>query len=403
MYNKIVKLLFAVILITQPVLIAKENNKTTGRKLTKHRAEIKSCACGMNHRLGVSVGRDGERTITDTISYYTAPSYVEDYSDFMSSYQSTGDDSVVTRIHLLTAGVINQFHVMTRVLDPDGNVVNDFAPVDVWVYGPAYQLNDEGFWLSQYPSMGNTYDGTLPSTIQLLMPYTIPTVFSNSVPDNHFNTEGSWDPWAATSGGWNIFDFPTWTLDGEGINVTSDSLGVPDDMLYVYLGYNMVSTDPGGSVVDNIATIWQDGTPDPNDNWSCRSTLHSIAPEGGAWYGIWNGEYPYHHLTQAVVQYEAVPPFVEQLPDFSDTWAEEKQVWADVVDLDGDAFSCTLNVTIAPVGANPYQQQFAMAEDDEVEGKMVQEIALVEHGDQFIHLQQELTLYLVLQAITCGM
>ena len=301
---------------------------------------------------------------------------MEDYSDFMSGYQTTGDDSVVTRIHLLTAGVINQFHVMTRVLDPDGNVVNDFAPVDVWVYGPAYQLNDEGFWLSQYPSMGNTYDGTLPSTIQLLMPYTIPTVFSNSVPDNHFNTEGSWDPWAATSGGWNIFDFPTWTLDGEGINVTSDSLGVPDDMLYVYLGYNMVSTDPGGSVVDNIATIWQDGTPDPNDNWSCRSTLHSIAPEGGAWYGIWNGEYPYHHLTQAVVQYEAVPPFVEQLPDFSDTWAEEKQVWADVVDLDGDAFSCTLNVTIAPVGANPYQQQFAMAEDDEVEGRFLAEISM---------------------------
>ena len=372
MYNKIVKLLFAVILITQPVLIAKENNKTTGRKLTKHRAEIKSCACGMNHRLGVSVGRDGERTITDTISYYTAPSYVEDYSDFMSGYQTTGDDSVVTRIHLLTAGVINQFHVMTRVLDPDGNVVNDFAPVDVWVYGPAYQLNDEGFWLSQYPSMGNTYDGTLPSTIQLLMPYTIPTVFSNSVPDNHFNTEGSWDPWAATSGGWNIFDFPTWTLDGEGINVTSDSLGVPDDMLYVYLGYNMVST----AGVDNIATIWQDGIPDPNDNWSCRSTLHSIAPEGGAWYGIWNGVYPYHHLTQAVVQYEAVPPFVEQLPSFSDTWAEEKQVWADVVDLDGDAFSCTLNVTIAPVGANPYQQQFAMTEDDEVEGRFLAEISM---------------------------
>ncbi|MEC9027503.1 MAG: FlgD immunoglobulin-like domain containing protein, partial [Candidatus Neomarinimicrobiota bacterium] len=103
---------------------------------------------------------------------------------------------------------------------------------------------------------------------------------------------------------------------------------------------------------------------------------HSIAPEGGAWYGIWNGEYPYHHLTQAVVQYEAVPPFVEQLPDFSDTWAEEKQVWADVVDLDGDAFSCTLNVTIAPVGANPYQQQFAMAEDDEVEGRFLAEISM---------------------------
>jgi len=128
--------------------------------------------------------------------------------------------------------------------------------------------------------------------------------------------------------------------------------------------------------VDNIATIWQDGTPDPNDNWSCRSTLHSIAPEGGAWYGIWNGEYPYHHIAQAVVQYEAVPPFVEQLPDFSDTWAEEKEVWADVVDLDGDAFACTLNVTIAPVGANPYSQQYAMSQDDEVEGRFLANVSM---------------------------
>ena len=376
MYNKIVKLFFALILITQPILIAKEGSKAGTQKLSRNSAEIKSCGCGMSHRLGVSVGRDGERTITDTISYYTGPGYVEDYSDFMSGYQTTGDDSVVTRIHLLTAGVINQFHVMSRVLDPDGNVIDDFAPVDVWIYGPAYQQDEEDLWHAQYPSMASTYDGLLPSTIQLLMPYTIPTVFSNSVPDNHFDSEGLWDPWSASSGGWNVFDFPTWTLDGNGISVTSDSLGVPDDMLYVYMGYNMVSTDPGGSVVDNIATIWQDGAPDLNDNWSCRSTLHSIAPEGGSWYGIWNGEYPYHHLAQAVVQYEAVPPFVEQLPDFSDTWSEEKEIWADVVDLDGDAFACTLNVTIAPLGANPYQQQYAMYQDDEVDGRFLANVSM---------------------------
>ena len=376
MYNKIVKLFFALILITQPILIAKEGSKAGTQKLSRNSAEIKSCGCGMSHRLGVSIGRDGERTITDTISYYTGPGYVEDYSDFMSGYQTTGDDSVVTRIHLLTAGVINQFHVMSRVLDPDGNVIDDFAPVDVWIYGPAYQQDEEDLWHAQYPSMASTYDGLLPSTIQLLMPYTIPTVFSNSVPDNHFDSEGLWDPWSASSGGWNVFDFPTWTLDGNGISVTSDSLGVPDDMLYVYMGYNMVSTDPGGSVVDNIATIWQDGAPDLNDNWSCRSTLHSIAPEGGSWYGIWNGEYPYHHLAQAVVQYEAVPPFVEQLPDFSDTWSEEKEIWADVVDLDGDAFACTLNVTIAPLGANPYQQQYAMYQDDEVDGRFLANVSM---------------------------
>ena len=377
MYKKIIRLFLIMIAINTAWVMGKEGSRLSGdERSIIDRAEITTCNCGMTHRLGVHVGRDGERTITDTISYYTDPSYVEDYSDFMSGYQSTGDDSVVTRIHLLTAGVINQFHVMTRNLNPDGVVVDDYAPVDTWVYGPAYQQDDEGLWHAQYPSMGNTYDGAMESSLQLLMPYTIPTVFSNSDPENHFNAQGEWDPWAATSGGWNVFDFPTWTLDGLGINVVSDSLGVPDEMLYVYVGYNMVSTDVGGSVVENIATIWQDGTPDPTDNWSCRSTIHSISPEGGSWYGIWNGEFPYHHLTQAVVQYEAVPPFVEQLPNFSDTWAEEKEVWADVIDLDGDAFACTLNVTIAPEGGNPYDQEIAMMQDSEVEGRYIANVTM---------------------------
>jgi hypothetical protein len=375
MYKKIMRLFLIMIVMNTAGVMGKEGNQSGGESSIVNRAEITACNCGMVHRLGVHIGRDGERTITDTISYYTGPTYVEDYSDFMSSYQTTGDDSVVTRIHLLTTGIVNQFHVMTRVLDVNGNMVDDYAPVDVWVYGPAFQQDDEGLWHSQYPSMANTYDGTMPSTIQLLMPYTIPTVFFNSNPENHFNNEGQWDPWAVTTGGWNVFDFPTWTLDGLGINVNSDSLGVPDEMLHVYVGYNMSSTDASGSVVENIATIWQDGTPDPNDNWSCRSTLHSI-DTGGAWYGIWNGEFPYHHLTQAVVQYEAVPPFVEQLPNFSDTWAEEKEVWADVVDLDGDAFACTLNVTIAPEGGNSYDQEIAMVQDLEVEGRYIANVTM---------------------------
>ena len=376
MYKKIIRLFLIMIVMNTAWVMGKEGSRSSGEERSIiDRAEITACNCGMTHRLGVHVGRDGERTITDTIGYYTPPTFVEDYGDFMSGYQSTGDDSVVTRIHLLTAGIINQYHVMTRNVGPDGNVSDAWAPVDIWIYGPAFQQDDEGLWHSQYPSMANTYDGALPTTIQLLMPWTLPSFFDNSDPENHFNSQGQWDPWAATSGGWNVYDFPSNTLDGLGINVVSDSLGVPDEMLYVYVGYNMVS-DLNANPPDNIATIWQDGTVDENDNWSCRSTLHSIAPEGGAWYGIWNGTYPYHHLTQVVVEYEAVPPFVEQLPTFSDTWADEKEVWADVVDLDGDAFACTLNVTIAPEGGNPYDQQIAMMQDLEVEGRYIANVTM---------------------------
>jgi len=372
MYKKILKLFLIMIVMNTAGVMGKEGSRSGGESSIVNRAEITACNCGMVHRLGVHIGRDGERTITDTISYYTDPTYVEDYSDFMSDYQTTGDDSVVTRIHLLTSGIIKQFHVMTKNIDEDGNVVDEEAEVDVWVYGPAFQQDDEGLWHSQYPSMANTYDGALPSTIQLLMDeYPIPAYFHNSNPENHFNAQGLWDPWADTTGGWNVCDFPANQLSGLGVDVNSDSLGVPDEMLYVYVGYSMLQL-----VYLNIATIWQDGTPDPNDNWSCRSTLHSIAPEGGAWYGIWNGEFPYHHLTQAVVEYEAVPPFVEQLPNFSDTWAEEKEVWADVVDLDGDAFACTLNVTIAPESGNSYDQEIAMMQDSEVEGRYVANVSM---------------------------
>ena len=162
MYKKIIRLFLIMIVMTTAGVMGKEGSRlSSDERFIIDRAEITTCNCGMTHRLGVHVGRDGERTITDTISYYTDPSYVEDYSDFMSGYQSTGDDSVVTRIHLLTAGVINQFHVMTRNLNPDGVVVDDYAPVDIWVYGPAFQQDDEGLWHSQYPSMANTYDLSL--------------------------------------------------------------------------------------------------------------------------------------------------------------------------------------------------------------------------------------------------
>jgi len=57
-----------------------------------------------------------------------------------------------------------------------------------------------------------------------------------------------------------------------------------------------------------------------------------------------------------------------------------KRSLGDVVDLDGDAFSCTLNVTIAPIGANPYQQQYAMSQDDEVEGRFLANVSMDE-GD----------------------
>ncbi|SVA80590.1 uncharacterized protein METZ01_LOCUS133444, partial [marine metagenome] len=122
MYKKIIRLFLIVVVMTTAPVMGKKGNQSGGERSIVDRAGIASCICGMAHRLGVSIGRDGERTVTDTISYYTTPTFAEDYGDFMSGLQVTGDDSILTRFHLLTSGLINQFHVITRNVDVDGNV-----------------------------------------------------------------------------------------------------------------------------------------------------------------------------------------------------------------------------------------------------------------------------------------
>jgi len=95
-------------------------------------------------------------------------------------------------------------------------------------------------------------------------------------------------------------------------------------------------------------TTWQDGTfHDSEIEGSCRSfsTLHADCPEYGCWYRIISGADDnlwVANLMQIEVEYEALPPIISDVSNFSDTFEENKTVQAKIIDLEGDAFTAEL-------------------------------------------------------------
>jgi len=309
------------------------------------------------HNLGAHYDdQRNQRIIMDTITIYYDPISPDSYSDFMAGYQTTGDDSIIMRFHLLTSGKVNEMHVMNE----SGGFVS------CWIYGPAYlwvDTNGDGEEDTGYTQMpGEAYvdeDQQYASTLQELTPFGVSALFHTSDPATHFNTSGDWDPWNAPNGfGWNVMDFVSFFGDGVLIESGTEpgQLDDPDDRLYVWVGYS------------GVATIYQDGNPHYESEEGpapSLSTLHSITP-AGAWYRIWTGnEDWYAHILQVVVQYDAVPPMVTEMVKLSDTFNETSEIWADVVDLDGDAFACTLNVWINDASGQSAVEQIPMMQDSE--------------------------------------
>lgn len=330
-----------------------------------------------NHRLGVVQTARNTRSVFDTIDIYYAPEYVENYSDFMAGYQTTGNDSILTRYHLLTDGIVNEVHFMNE----NGGLV------EVWIYGPAYLWVDEDndgveeVGYSQFP--GDVYADNAqqyPVTIELLSITEITQEFHTSVPANHFNSDGDWEPWLASAGtGWNVVDFAD--IFGTGISIESGTgagqIDDPSDQLYIWVGYAQA---PTASNTD-IATIYQDGSShfvSEEGGAPSYSTLHSVAENG--WYIIWTGNDDwYAHIQQIVVQYDAVPPIVEDMADYSDTFDETKRIWADVIDLDGDAFACTLMTVISDADGSS-SAEYPMLADASINGRYYVDVSL-EVGD----------------------
>ncbi len=326
------------------------------------------------HRLGVNTDARNNRAVYDTISLYSMPTAAESYDDFIAGYQSTGTDSVIMRYHLLTDGIINEIHAM----------IHTGGPTEAWLQGPAIQWVDddndgvyETGWYA-FPNDTEVGDPPIPATIAAITPFSVPVTFSASVPANHFTQDGDWEPWLASTGtGWQVVDFVS--VFGSGIEVTATAMNSPNDEIYIWAGYTATSGNSASS-----ASIYQDGSfhaTDEEGYCPSFSTLHSIADPSG-WYRIISSaddQLYKNHMMQIVVQYDAVPPIIENQAQFSDTFSETRRIWADVVDLDGDAFACTLLTSIADADGST-SGKVAMMADANTSGRYFADVSLDE-GD----------------------
>ena len=323
------------------------------------------------HRLGVNIDARNNRAVYDTISLYKAPTSVESYDDFLGGYQSTGTDSIIMRYHLLTDGIINELHAMILA----------GGDAEAWIEGPAVQWVDddgdgvyEAGWYA-FPNDVTVGDPPIDATIAPITPFSVGIEFGTSVLANHFTQDGDWEPWLASTGtGWQVVNFAE--TFGSGVEVTATAMDSPNDEIYIWAGYTATS---GNSA--SPASLYQDGTfhsTEEEGNCPSYSTLHSLGTPSG-WYRIISSaddNLYVNHMMQIVVQYDAVPPIIENQAQFSDTFAETRRIWADVVDLDGDAFVCTLMTAIGKADGSSSSANYEMIEDAATAGRYYADVSI---------------------------
>ncbi len=284
-------------------------NKTKVLTYTDRSALIK--VGSLYHKLAVKETKDGSKSVIDTLYYYEPPEAPEAYDDYLAGYQGIGTDPADTCVNwftLLAPGTVNKFFMQ-----------NEFAgTATYYLWEPAtYFDTDSGRWCYMFPDD--------PDINQLLL-FNPSFVCIAQIPDAQF-TGGEWTPT------WNVLDL----VGTFGAGIYIDGI---NDSLDFWFGYSM---DAGGG-----PTTWQDGTfHDSEIEGSCRSfsTLHSDCPEYGCWYSIISGADDnlwVAHMMQIEVEYEALPPIILDVSNFSDTFEENKIVQAKIIDLEGDTFTAEL-------------------------------------------------------------
>jgi len=232
--------------------------------------------------------------VIDTIFYYRPPGSPTDYDDFLANYQGSGD-TVINWFTLLAPGKVTKLMMQ--------NSSTGYANWYLWapaVSGDKFQFpNDPGIIQ------------LIPDSIQSQLCYELD--MSQQKLDSLV---------------WNTLDLVE--RIGDGIQLDSNQLDF-------WFGYQL---SPDGN-----PKIWQDGVYHYYDQeGSCRSwtTLHSQSP--GKWYQNIEPETDnwVAHMMQVEVQYEAIPPIISDLSEFSDTFAKNRRIYVRVVELEGEQFSVSL-------------------------------------------------------------
>ncbi|MDD5765399.1 MAG: hypothetical protein PHW79_03980 [Candidatus Marinimicrobia bacterium] len=217
------------------------------------------------HHLSFKNTKDSKSVIVDTVFYFQPPEVVEDYDDFIASYQGTGgspSDTCINWFTLLAPGKVSKIFMQ-----------NEKSGAATWhIWAPAIDPSSQNYL---FPGQFG---------INLLFTAIHSSECQSQNPSNQF-FEDIWSPV------WNVLD-----LTAE----YQTEINIDENNLDFWVGYTM--DEQGGP------TIWQDGyAHDSEIEGTCRSftTLNGETP--GKWYrNIKSGDSQkwIAHMMQIEVIYE---------------------------------------------------------------------------------------------------
>ena len=288
-------------------------------------------------------------SVLDTILRFTPPRDASYYDDMMADYHYNGclggmKDTVIKRFTLIAPGYIKKVMMQNK----------HAGTAELQFWGPCFYHTDDSRWVNLPESGYTSGEVNIPGASPFLQ-YSATLECEAHVPTEQFNDAGQWIPQ------WNVFDMDV-LYPGMNPLLTGDSTEL-------WVGY----------VTDGVSgpSIWQDYEYTQDAGWwwdrYSFSTLKSVDPSPANYYNVGsdndagdrNG---INHMIQIVVEYTAVPPFIENAVELSNMYSTEATVYADVFDLDSDVFTAKIQYKIGSNGDKQYIDMTATGNGDEYAG-----------------------------------
>ena len=318
---------------------------------------------GMIHRMSFkksvnALGKTVSEGVLDTIVRFTPPRNASYYHDGMAGHQNNGSlgglkDTVIKRFRLIAPGFIKK--VMMQ------NKHEGTAELQFW--GPSIYSAD-GWRYSQFPETQDESSGVIIPGAHPYLPYSAQLFCDAQDPDDQFNDLGEWIPQ------WNVFDMDE--LYGD-LNPF-----LSGDSMELWVGY----------VTDGISgpTIFQDDESmeeQKNITWDGNtyswSTLKIIDASPGAYYYFAStneddSKNVISHIMQIIVEYPAVPPFIENVTELSNMYTKTATVKADIFDKDSESFTAQIQYKVGSNGEKQFLDMAATGNGDEYVGTLTGEV-----------------------------
>ncbi len=281
-----------------------------------------------------SLGKANNTTVIDTLYNYYIPQSSGDYVTGLADYQMQGD-TVISEFNLLAPGKIKKIMVQTS---SDGE-----AEFMVWAPSVFYAEDGSGYY--NFPEY-NDPEAPDPGADPIL-PWSTTLECTGIITDEQFDDMGNWTP------EWNVLDMES---AYPAVNPT-----LSGDSLDCFVGYRINGATGPYIMMD------AGGHDFPIKSWS---TLLSQGQPAGTYYYWGNSDTEIYtgHMMQIVVEYDAVPPFIENMTELSNMFAEEATVTADIYDLDSESFTAEIQYKIGDNGELQYAEMTATGNGNEYEG-----------------------------------